>query len=94
MNLLKKYEKFYFLKLDIAKYFYNIDHNILLTMLKEDLNKEEINLVKVILDSTNKEYINIKIGNFEKKMNEELPRYVLGKGLPRGNMTSQFLAEC
>lgn len=88
----KKYEKFYFLKLDIEKYFYNIDHTTLLKLVKDDLADEELNLVKVILDSTNKEYINNKINYFEEKINEELPRYYQGKGLPIGNMTSQFLA--
>lgn len=31
----KKYHKFYFLKLDISKFFYNIDHNILIGFNKQ-----------------------------------------------------------
>ena len=88
----KKYKEFYFLKLDISKFFYSIDHNILLNLIKEDLTSEEYNLVKVILDSTNKKYINVIISNFEKKLNINLPKYEFNKGLPIGNMTSQFLA--
>ena len=36
--MLKK--EFYILKLDIAKYFYSINHNKLKEMLKEDFNDE------------------------------------------------------
>ena len=88
----KKYDEIYFLKLDISKFFYKIDHNILLNLIKNDLNEEEYNLVKVILNSTNKNYINILISNFENKLNNSLSKYDFGKGLPIGNMTSQFLA--
>ena len=88
----KKYKEFYFLKLDISKFFYSIDHNILLNLIKEDLTSEEYNLVKVILDSTNKKYINVIISNFERKLNINLPKYEYDKGLPIGNQSSQFLA--
>ena len=88
----KKYKEFYFLKLDISKFFYSIDHKILLNLIKEDLDEEEYNLVKVILDSTNKSYVNKIISNFEEKQGSPLPKYDYGKGLPIGNMTSQFLA--
>ena len=88
----KKYNKFYFLKLNIKKFFYNIDHNVLIKMIENDLDKEELDLVKVILNSTNKDYINKIIINYESKINTELPKYELSKGLSIGNMTSQFLA--
>ena len=88
----KKYSDMYFLKLDIKKYFYNIDHQVLLELIKDDLTNEEYNLITNILNSTNKKYINKVIDNLERKCNKELPRYKYGKGLPIGNMTSQFLA--
>ena len=88
----KKYKEFYFLKLDISKFFYSIDHNILLNLIKEDLTSEEYDLVKVILDSTNKPYINKIISNFENKLNISLPKYEYNKGLPIGSQSSQFLA--
>ena len=88
----KKYKEFYFLKLDISKFFYSIDHNVLQNLIKEDLTDEEYNLVNVILDSTNRKYVNVIINNFENKIGSPLPKYDLGKGLPIGNMTSQFLA--
>ena len=58
---LKKYDKFYFLKLDISKYFYSLDHEVIISIIKQNLTPEELNLVKIILNSTNKEYINKKI---------------------------------
>ena len=88
----KKYDKFYFLKLDISKFFYNIDHDVLVNLIKKDLNNEELSLVKLILNSTNYGYINNIISKYEDKLSIELPRYNYNKGLPIGNMTSQFLA--
>ena len=88
----KKYHKFYFLKLDISKYFYNIDHEVLINLISNDLNEEELLLVKNILNSTNKSYINKVIERYEDKLNIELPKYNYNKGLPIGNMTSQFLS--
>ena len=64
----------------------------MLNLIKEDLTSEEYNLVKVILDSTNKPYINKIISNFENKLGITLPKYEYNKGLPIGNQSSQFLA--
>ena len=52
----KKYDKFYFLKQD--KYFYSLDHEVIISIIKQDLNQDELNLVQIILDSTKNEYIN------------------------------------
>ena len=38
----KKYKNFYFLKLDISKYFYRLDHEVIISIVKQDLNPEEI----------------------------------------------------
>jgi len=88
----KKYDKFYFLKLDISKYFYSLDHEVIISIIKQDLTQDELNLVKIILDSTNKEYINKKIEYLEKKYSVILPKYEYKKGLAIGNLSSQFLA--
>ena len=64
IKLLKRYlnvikiGKFYILKIDISKYFYSIDHNILKELLKDKLNEEEYKIVSSIIDSTNESYIN------------------------------------
>ena len=88
----KKYDKFYFFKLDISKYFYSLDHEVIISIIKQYLTQDELNIVKIILDSTNKEYINKKIEYLEKKYNVILPKYEYKKGLTIGNLSSQFLA--
>lgn len=88
----KRYNNFYFLKLDISKFFYNIDHNVLINLIENDLTIEELELIKVILNSTNNYYINNIISKYELNLNIKLPKYNYNKGLPIGNMTSQFLA--
>ena len=87
----KKYERFYFLKLDIYKYFYSIDHDILKSLLIDKLDKSEYELVSKIIDSTNYSYINKYIDKAKDRYNDVI-NYEYGKGLAIGNMTSQFLA--
>ena len=89
INILKnKYKMFYVLKIDISKYFYNIDHNVLKSLLVDKLSDEEYKLVCKIIDSTNKEYIN----NIIKNLSDDVPLYKYDKGLPIGNMSSQMLS--
>ena len=64
----KKYGKFYILKIDISKYFYSIDHNILKELLKDKLNEEEYKIVSSIIDSTNESYINKIIINIKNNL--------------------------
>ena len=87
------YNNFYILKCDISKYFYNIDHNILLDELNKIIVDENIfNLVKNIISSTNEEYVNACISKINQNNHLSLPNYNYGKGLPIGNQTSQILA--
>lgn len=117
IKILKKYlnelknKEFYILKFDISKYFYNIDHEIIKELLKKRIkDKDALNLLNFIIDSTDYEYVNKTINrlkekeiekinkkniNNKQKLIEEIkniPIYKKGKGLPIGNMTSQFLA--
>ena len=99
INLLKKaieyykrYPVFYFLKMDIRKYFYNIDHQVLKDLIRPYLDDDEYDLMCNVLDSTNRSYINRIIKYISEKYHEDLPIYEFDKGLPIGNMTSQFLA--
>lgn len=58
----RKYNNFYFLKLDISKYFYSIDHNILKEILKKKIkDKDALNIISNTIDSTNEKYINEEI---------------------------------
>lgn len=101
IELNKKYTNFYVLKLDISKYFYNIDHEVLKSMIIDKLDNDEYKIIAGILDSTNKGYINECIDELKNKeliytnrLKEvkDIPYYNKGKGLPIGNMTSQFFA--
>lgn len=83
----------YSLKIDISKYFYNIDHNILLAKLKNDIKDNDvIDLVKTIISETNKSYINETIIKLNNENNTNIPLYKKDVGLSIGAMTSQFLA--
>lgn len=87
-----KSNKFYILKIDISKYFYSIDHEVLKELLVDKLDSYEYDLICKIIDSTNKEYINSTINKIKKDNKAEVPLYYHGLGLPIGNMTSQFLS--
>ena len=93
LNKLKKdNDMFYILKIDISKYFYSIDHNVLKSELKDKLDDYEYDIISKIIDTTNEEYVNKEIFHNISKHNLDLPLYYFGKGLPIGNMTSQFLS--
>ena len=65
LNGLKK-DTIYALKYDISKYFYNIDHEILMDLLcKKFKDKKVLNILTKIIDSTDKEYVNKTIINLK-----------------------------
>ena len=58
-KLIYENKKIYVLKLDISKYFYNINHNILMNMVSEKIKDERVlDMLKVILDTTDNDYVN------------------------------------
>ncbi|MBO4601179.1 MAG: RNA-directed DNA polymerase [Bacilli bacterium] len=63
LNIMKqKYNNFYILKCDIKKFFYSIDHRILLNKLNKYIkDKDVLNILEEIINSTNHEYINNNI---------------------------------
>lgn len=86
-----KYNKFYILKFDISKYFYNINHRVLKKLLISKIkDKDSLHIIFKIIDSTNSKYTNEEI-NCLNKFNIDIPIYEYGKGLPIWNMTSQIL---
>lgn len=103
LNKIKyKYTNFYYLKIDIKKYFYNIDHNILKSILSHKIkDKDALEVLYKIIDSTNSNYINRRIDNLKiNRINylkdnhlikevEEIPLYEYDKGCSIGNQTSQ-----
>lgn len=70
---------FYYLKFDISKYFYNIDHDIIKKIIRNKIkDKDAINIIDRIIDSTDDDYINkriekLKLKEIEKINNSSLP---------------------
>ena len=61
-----KYDTFYYLKFDISKYFYNIDHEIVKKLINKKIkDKKVINIINNIIESTNREYVNNEINNLK-----------------------------
>ncbi len=65
LSLSKK--EIYVLKIDIKKYFYNINHDILITKLERYIkDPESLKIVKTIINSTNHTYLNLEINKLKK----------------------------
>ncbi len=94
INILNsKYEKIYCLKLDINKYFYNIDLNILYDKLYKDIKDERlISLIKTVLSRTYEYSVNKVIKRFNYMNNQNVPLYTIDRGLSIGAVICQFLA--
>ena len=71
-NLKMNYDNFYVLKCDIKKYFYNIDHEILLKKLSKEFDDKDIlNILENIISSTDDPKIN---KNIDKIIDTEIKR--------------------
>ncbi len=68
LELMKKQSKtIYYLKFDISKYFYNIDHKIVKGLIRKKIKDSDVlNIIDGIIDSTDYEYVNKQI-NYLKK---------------------------
>ena len=87
----KKPEKYYYLKLDISKYFYRIDHEVLLSILQKKIKDNRmIDLLKLIIHSDKTNF-----GLPPGKSPGEVARRdrVENKGMPVGNLSSQMFAN-
>jgi len=79
----------YVLKLDIWKYFFTIDHHILYDILKKKIRDNDLLwLLKEIIDSTitGKDY-------YCRFTGDDLFSILRPRGIPIGNLTSQFFAN-
>lgn len=93
IRIKNKQKEIYCLKIDISKYFYSINHEILINKLNKIIKDDNvINIIKIIIGETNKPYINETIIKYNQKYNTNIPLYNYGTGLSIGAMTSQFLA--
>lgn len=81
----RKKDKHYYLKMDVAKYFYRIDHDILLGIIKKKIKDEDaVWLLETIIRSEHK---------FGLELNYEEEIRINDKGIPIGNLTSQLMAN-
>jgi len=82
-------KKCYFLKLDISKYYYRVDHAILLDILRRKIDDSDtLWLLEKIINSEDKAF-GLPLGFSAHETNERL----YDKGMPIGNLTSQMFAN-
>lgn len=85
----RKDKQFYYLKMDISKYFYRIDHDILINILSNKINdKETMELLKEIINSEDTAFglpLGFNVEDVDVRLKE--------KGIPIGNLTSQMFAN-
>lgn len=81
IKLLKKYlnelkgQDFYILKFDIKKYFFNLDHDIIRELLSKKIkDPDALNILNLIIDSTNQPYVNETIRKLKEKEIEKIIR--------------------
>ncbi len=92
---LKRFIKFarssrYILQCDICKYFPSLDHEILKRMLRSKIKcQETLWLIELIIDSSNAQEAVVDYFPGDDLLTPVMRR----KGLPIGNLTSQFLAN-
>lgn len=71
-----KYDKFYMLKFDISKYFYNIDHEITKNLIRRKIkDKDALKILDSIIDSTDYEYVNKTIMRLKQIEKDKLKNY-------------------
>lgn len=85
----RKPGKYYYLKLDIAKYFYRIDHQVLLDILGRKIKDKELMQLLKELVMCEKTDFGLPLGINVQDVQERVP----DKGMPIGNLTSQMFAN-
>lgn len=87
----RKPKKYYYLKMDISKYFYRVDHEVAINIFEKKIkDKDVIWLLKEIIQSDHVPFglpLGVEPG--------DCPRHLrlYDKGMPIGNLTSQLLAN-
>lgn len=87
----RKPKQYYYLKLDISKFFYRVDHEVLLNILKRRIKDERlIKLFDKIINSEKRAFgLPLSVDPCEIDPREML----FDKGMPIGNLTSQMFAN-
>ena len=87
----RKPERYYYLKMDISKYFYRVDHDILLKILARRIKDQRLlNLLEKII---NCESMNFGLPPGKEPDEVAVSDRLSNKGMPIGNLTSQMFAN-
>jgi len=87
----RKPEDWYYLKLDISKYFYRVDHECLMRILRSKIDDERLLwLLKTIIDCEHTAF-GLPLGVDPDQCKPEDRLYTVG--MPIGNLTSQLFAN-
>ena len=87
----RKKQRFYYLKLDISKYFYRVDHGALMDILRRKIEDQDLlDLLDCII---NCEHTAFGLPAFTDPEDCPKTERLLDKGMPIGNLTSQLFAN-
>lgn len=85
----RKPQKFYYLKMDVAKFFYRVDHAILEEILGRKIKDERVMWLLSTIINSESTYFGLPLGCSLEDTAVRLP----DKGMPIGNLTSQMFAN-
>jgi len=87
----RKSGKWYYLKLDISKYFYRVDHSVLLDILERRIRDERLmRLLERIINSEDTRF-GLPVGLSPEDCTDDM--WLWDVGMPIGNLTSQLFAN-
>lgn len=87
----RKPQRYYYLKLDIAKYFYRVDHDVLIEILHRKINDTRlVDLLSLIINSEDTKF-GLPVG-VDPDLCDPSDR-LAEVGMPIGNLTSQMFAN-
>lgn len=87
----RKEQPYYYLKLDISKYFYRIDHEVLLSILNRRISDEKMIELLTIIIKSNETNFGLPPGKSPGEV-KKIDR-VSDRGMPVGNLSSQMFAN-
>ncbi|KLU66775.1 reverse transcriptase (RNA-dependent DNA polymerase) [Desulfosporosinus acididurans] len=84
----RRHSQFYALKLDISKYFYRVDHNVLMAILRRRIGDEDLLWLLETIARCEHTKFGVPLGDHQFESDR-----VGGVGMPIGNLTSQMFAN-
>lgn len=87
-NLARKNNNLYVLKMDVSKYFYRVNHDDLMGILKRTIADKELLLLLETIIRSEQSSFGVNIGD-----HDFAGERIAGVGMPIGNLTSQMFAN-